>query len=50
VGGDCYHGARFAIDAIATGKEGAESMHRHVHPGQSMLIGRVQNPYLAKYA
>jgi hypothetical protein len=21
----------------------------HVHPGQSMLIGRVQNPYLAKY-
>jgi NADPH-dependent glutamate synthase beta subunit-like oxidoreductase/Fe-S-cluster-containing hydrogenase component 2 len=48
-GGDCYHGARFAIDAIATGKEGAESMHRHVHPGQSMLIGRVQNPYLAKY-
>jgi NADPH-dependent glutamate synthase beta subunit-like oxidoreductase/NAD-dependent dihydropyrimidine dehydrogenase PreA subunit len=50
VGGDCYHGARFAIDAIATGKEGAESMHRYVHPGQSMLIGRVQNPYLAKYA
>ena len=49
VGGDCYHGARFAIDAIATGKEGAESMHRYVHPGQSMLIGRVQNPYLAKY-
>lgn len=49
-GGDCYHGARFAIDAIATGKEGAESMHRHVHPGQSQTIGRVQNPYLAKYA
>jgi NADPH-dependent glutamate synthase beta subunit-like oxidoreductase/Fe-S-cluster-containing hydrogenase component 2 len=49
VGGDCYHGARFAIDAIATGKEGAESMHRHVHKGQSLVIGRVQNPYLAKY-
>ena len=49
VGGDCYHGARFAIDAIATGKEGAESMHRHVHPGQSLLIGRFQNPYLAEY-
>jgi NADPH-dependent glutamate synthase beta subunit-like oxidoreductase/formate hydrogenlyase subunit 6/NADH:ubiquinone oxidoreductase subunit I len=49
VGGDCYHGARFAIDAIATGKEGAESMHRSVHPGQSLLVGRVQNPYLAKY-
>jgi NADPH-dependent glutamate synthase beta subunit-like oxidoreductase/Fe-S-cluster-containing hydrogenase component 2 len=49
-GGDCYHGARFAIDAIATGHEGAESMHRYVHKGQSLLIGRVQNPYLAKYA
>lgn len=49
VGGDCYHGARFAIDAIATGKEGAESMHRYVHPGQSLLVGRVQNPYLQKY-
>jgi NADPH-dependent glutamate synthase beta subunit-like oxidoreductase/formate hydrogenlyase subunit 6/NADH:ubiquinone oxidoreductase subunit I len=49
VGGDCYHGARFAIDAIATGHEGAESMHRYVHKGQSLIIGRVQNPYLAKY-
>jgi NADPH-dependent glutamate synthase beta subunit-like oxidoreductase/NAD-dependent dihydropyrimidine dehydrogenase PreA subunit len=49
-GGDCYHGARFAIDAIATGQEGAESMHRYVHPGQSLIIGRVQNPYLANYA
>jgi NADPH-dependent glutamate synthase beta subunit-like oxidoreductase/formate hydrogenlyase subunit 6/NADH:ubiquinone oxidoreductase subunit I len=49
-GGDCYHGARFAIDAIATGHEGAESMHRFVHKGQSLLIGRVQDPYLAKYA
>ncbi|MCI2069315.1 MAG: FAD-dependent oxidoreductase [Bacilli bacterium] len=48
-GGDCYHGTRFAIDAIATGQEGAESMHRYVHKGQSLLIGRVQNPYLAKY-
>lgn len=48
-GGDCYHGTRFAIDAIATGKEGAESMHRSVHEGQSLLIGRVQNPYLAQY-
>ncbi|MCI2111118.1 MAG: FAD-dependent oxidoreductase [Bacilli bacterium] len=49
VGGDCYHGARFAIDAIATGREGAESMHRHAHEGQSLIIGRAQNPYLAKY-
>jgi NADPH-dependent glutamate synthase beta subunit-like oxidoreductase/Fe-S-cluster-containing hydrogenase component 2 len=49
-GGDCYHGTRFAIDAIATGHEGAESMHRYVHKGQSLIVGRVQNPYLAKYA
>lgn len=49
VGGDVYHGARFAIDAIASAKEGAESMHRHVHQGQSLLIGRFQNPYLAAY-
>ena len=49
VGGDVYHGTRFAIDAIASAKEGAESMHRHVHPGQSLLIGRFQNPYLAEY-
>ena len=49
VGGDCYLGPRFAIDAIATGKEGAESMHRHVHEGQSLLVGRAQNPYLASY-
>ena len=26
VGGDIYHGARFAIDAIANGKEGMISM------------------------
>jgi len=50
VGGDCYHGARFAIDAIATGQEAAESMHRFAHPGQSLYIGRVQNPYLAEYS
>ena len=40
VGGDIYHGARFAIDAIAEGKMASESMHRYVHPGQSLTIGR----------
>lgn len=40
VGGDIGHGARFAIDAIADGKKGAESMHRFVHPGQSLTIAR----------
>ena len=40
VGGDIYHGARFAIDAIADGKKASESMHRYVHPGQSLTINR----------
>ncbi len=40
VGGDCYHGARFAIDAIATGKKAAISLHRHVQPGQMLEAGR----------
>ncbi|MBQ4254411.1 MAG: FAD-dependent oxidoreductase, partial [Bacilli bacterium] len=40
VGGDCYHGARFAIDAIATGKIAAISLHRYVQPGQLLEAGR----------
>ena len=40
VGGDIYHGARFAIDAIAEGKEAMVSINRFVHEGQSMTIGR----------
>ena len=40
VGGDIYHGARFAIDAIAEGKLGMVSINRFVHEGQSMTIGR----------
>jgi NADPH-dependent glutamate synthase beta subunit-like oxidoreductase len=39
-GGDIYHGAKFAIDAIAEGKLASESMHRYVHPGQSLTIAR----------
>ena len=39
-GGDVYTGPRFAIDAIAAGRQGAESMHRSVHKGQSLTIGR----------
>lgn len=39
-GGDIYHGAQFAIDAIADGKKASESMHRYVQPGQSLTIGR----------
>lgn len=39
-GGDAMTGPKFAIDAIALGKEGAISIHRFVQPGQSLVIGR----------
>ncbi len=47
VGGDCYTGPRFAIDAIASGKQGSISLHRAVWEGQSLVNGRVKNPYIA---
>ena len=47
VGGDIYHGARFAIDAIAEGKKASESMHRFVHEGQSLTIGRDLREFIA---
>lgn len=40
VGGDAYTGPKFAIDAIAAGKEAAVSLHRFVQPDTSMTIGR----------
>lgn len=40
VGGDALTGPKFAIDAIAHGKQAAISIHRYVHPGQSLTIGR----------
>ncbi len=40
VGGDVYTGPKFAIDAIAAGREGAVSLHRFVHAGQSLTIAR----------
>ena len=40
VGGDVYTGPKFAIDAIAAGREGAESLHRFVNDGQSLTVGR----------
>lgn len=40
VGGDIYTGPKFAIDAIAAGKQAAISLHRFVQPGQSLTIGR----------
>lgn len=45
VGGDVFTGPKFAIDAIAAGKEGAISIHRHVHKGQSLVIGRDKKQY-----
>lgn len=46
-GGDAVTGPKFAIDAIALGKEGAISIHRYVHPGQSLTIGRIKREYRA---
>lgn len=46
-GGDAVTGPKFAIDAIALGKQGAVSIHRFVHPGQSLVIGRSKREYRA---
>ena len=40
VGGDVMTGPKFAIDAIAAGKQGAISIHRFVQEGQSLTLGR----------
>ncbi|MDO4973859.1 MAG: FAD-dependent oxidoreductase [Eubacteriales bacterium] len=47
VGGDCFTGPSFAINAIAAGKEGAISLHRYVHPGQTLTMGRDRREYIA---
>ena len=44
-GGDALTGPRFAIDAIAMGKEAAISIHRYVQRGQSLTIGRLKRDY-----
>ncbi|WP_346890374.1 FAD-dependent oxidoreductase [Clostridium sp. UBA1056] len=44
-GGDAMTGPRFAIDAIAMGKEAAVSIHRYVQPGQSLVNGRDRRAY-----
>ncbi|CED60226.1 Pyridine nucleotide-disulphide oxidoreductase [Moritella viscosa] len=46
-GGDVVTGPRFAIDAIAHGKEGAISIHRYVQNGQSLVLGRIRRDYRA---
>lgn len=47
VGGDVYTGPKFAIDAIAAGKEGAVSIHRFVQPDSSLVIGRNRRQFIA---
>lgn len=44
-GGDVASGPRFAIDAIAAGKEAAVSIHRFVQNGQSLVFGRDTHSY-----
>ncbi len=44
-GGDVVTGPKFAIDAIAAGKEGAISIHRYVHAGQTLNLGRDNRDY-----
>ena len=46
-GGDVVTGASFAIDAIAAGKEASISIHRFVHEGQSLILGRAVKEYLS---
>lgn len=46
-GGDAFTGPKFAIDAIAAGKQGAISIHRFVQPGQSLIYGRDRREYKA---
>lgn len=45
VGGDVFTGPKFAIDAIAAGKQGAISLHRFVQPGQDLTFGRDRREY-----
>jgi NADPH-dependent glutamate synthase beta subunit-like oxidoreductase len=46
-GGDVVTGPKYAIDAIAAGKEGAISIHRYVHEGQTLDLGRDRRDYRA---
>ena len=44
-GGDVVTGPKFAIDAIAAGKEASISIHRYVHPRQTQHLGRDHRDY-----
>ncbi len=44
-GGDVVTGPRYAINAIAAGREAALSIHRYVHEGQDLVLGRDHMDY-----
>ncbi|MGF6376569.1 NADPH-dependent glutamate synthase beta subunit-like oxidoreductase [Clostridiales Family XIII bacterium PM5-7] len=46
-GGDAVTGPKFAIDAIAAGKQAAISLHRFVQNGQDLRIGRSLREFTA---
>ena len=46
-GGDAVTGPQFVIDAIAAGKEASVSIHRFVHEGQTLTLGRDHRDYRA---
>ena len=46
VGGDVYTEPKFAIDAIAAGREGAISLHRYVHEHCTLTIGRNRRDFI----
>ncbi|MDO5427261.1 MAG: FAD-dependent oxidoreductase [Coriobacteriia bacterium] len=45
--GDVYTGPKFAIDAIAGGREAAISIHRFVHDNCTLTIGRNRRDFIA---
>lgn len=46
-GGDAVTGPGFAINAIAAGKQAAESLHRYVQPHTTLTIGRNKREFIA---
>ena len=46
VGGDVYTGPKFAIDAIAAGKQGAVSLHRFVRPNATLDVARDRREFI----
>ena len=45
-GGDVFTGPKFAIDAIAGGREAAVSMNRFVHPGNRLDLARDRRQFI----